>query len=145
MVNVVSGLAILAIAAVFWVQRNYSSQYGGLFPDVVLVLLAGLALVLVALGVMGRGPAVESDREPVPMGGLARAAVLLVVWIATLPLLGYVLGGVAFFLLTALLMRKERPDVKGVLLDLGVAVGVVAAFYVLFTRVLSVQLPEFAL
>ncbi len=65
-------------------------------------------------------------------------------WIATLPILGYVVGGIVFFTLTALLMRDRRPDLKGIALDVGVAVGVVAVFYLLFTEVLVVRLPELA-
>ena len=43
-----------------------------------------------------------------------------------------------------LLMRDHRPSLKGLALDVGVSVGVVAVLYLVFTWVLVVQLPEFA-
>ena len=39
----------------------------------------------------------------------------------------------------------HRPSLKGLALDVGVSVGVVAVLYLVFTWVLVVQLPEFAL
>jgi len=69
----------------------------------------------------------------------------LVAWVALLSTLGYVVGSLVFFVLTALLMRDHRPSLKGLALDVGVSVGVVAVLYLVFTWVLVVQLPEFAL
>lgn len=143
MVNVISGLAFVLLAAVFWLQRDYTSQYGGTFPDPVIILVAVTGLALTVLGLFRRQPV--DPGEQVPVSGLVRAVVLLVAWIATLPILGYVVGGIVFFTLTALLMRDRRPDLKGIALDVGVAVGVVAALYVLFTQVLVVRLPELGL
>lgn len=78
-----------------------------------------------------------------------RAVLLLVAWVALLPTLGYVVGSLVvlrvFFVLTALLMRDHRPSLKGLALDVGVSVGVVAVLYLVFTWVLVVQLPEFVL
>lgn len=145
MVNVVSGLAMVVLALLFWSQRDYTSQYGGIFPDLILILIVLLGLVLAALGALGRGPAERDDREPVPARGLLRATAVLVAWVATLPILGYLVGGIAFFFITALLMRKERPQIKGALLDLTVSVGVVLAFYLVFTQVLVVRLPQLTL
>lgn len=145
MVNIVSGLAMVILALLFWSQRDYTSQYGGIFPDMILILLGLLGLVLAALGALGRGPSERDDREPVPPLGLLRATALLVAWVATLPILGYLAGGIVFFFITALLMRKERPQLKGVVLDLAVSVGVVLAFYLVFTQVLVVRLPQLTL
>lgn len=142
MINGISGLAFVLLAAVFWVQRDYTSQNGGTFPDPVIILVAVTGLALTGLGLFRRPPVDPGER--VPVSGLVRAVVLLVAWIATLPILGYVVGGIVFFTLTALLMRDRRPDLKGIALDVGVAVGVVAVFYLLFTEVLVVRLPELA-
>lgn len=143
MVNVISGLAFVVFAGVFWVQRGYTSEFGGLFPDPVIIVMAVLGLVLAVLGLVQRGP--SEHKFEVPLAGLIRAVLLLVAWVALLPTLGYVVGSLVFFVLTALLMRDHRPSLKGLALDVGVSVGVVAVLYLVFTWVLVVQLPEFAL
>ena len=143
MVNVISGLAFVVFAGVFWVQRNYTSEFGGLFADPVIIVMAVLGLVLALLGLVQRGP--SEHKSDVPLAGVIRAVLLLVAWVALLPTLGYVVDGLVFFVLAALLMRDHRPSLKGLALDVGVSVGVVAVLYLVFTWVLVVQLPEFAL
>jgi hypothetical protein len=142
-VNVISGLAFVVFAGVFWVQRNYTSEFGGLFADPVIIVMAVLGLVLALLGLVQRGP--SEHKSDVPLAGVIRAVLLLVAWVALLPTLGYVVDGLVFFVLAALLMRDHRPSLKGLALDVGVSVGVVAVLYLVFTWVLVVQLPEFAL
>jgi len=142
-VNVISGLAFVVFAGVFWVQRNYTSEFGGLFADPVIIVMAVLGLVLALLGLVQRGP--SEHKSDVPLAGVIRAVLLLVAWVALLPTLGYVVGSVVFFVLAALLMRDHRPSLKGLALDVGVSVGVVAVLYLVFTWVLVVQLPEFTL
>lgn len=143
MVNVISGLAFVVFAGVFWVQRNYTSEFGGLFADPVIIVMAVLGLVLALLGLVQRRP--SEHKSDVPLAGVIRAVLLLVAWVALLPTLGYVVDGLVFFVLAALLMRDHRPSLKGLALDVGVSVGVVAVLYLVFTWVLVVQLPEFAL
>lgn len=144
--NIIGGAVVLVICLVFWVQRAYSSDYGGVFPDAVLTALGVLGVVLVARGVIWR------DRETgwnsigrLGYKDLGRALVLLIAWVASLPVLGYLFGSIIFFTLVAVLMRTSRPNWKNILLDFGVAVGVVLLFYFGFTQVLYVNLPEFSL
>lgn len=142
--NVIGGTAVLLLCLVFWLQRDYSSDYGGLFPDAVLTVLAVLSIVLIARGLVWRHEAGWHHEGRLDFGDLARAVILLVAWVASLPLLGYLIGGIVFFTLIALLMRTERPRWKGVLLDVAVATGVVGVFHLAFTEILYVTLPEFS-
>lgn len=142
--NIIGGFAVLLLCLVFWVQRNYTSQYGGIFPDAVMVLLAVLSVLMIARGVLWRHESGWHHEGRLGFGDLARAVVLLVAWVASLPFLGYLIGGVVFFTLIALLMRTERPTWKGVALDVVVAVAVVGLFHLAFTEVLYVTLPEFS-
>lgn len=143
--NIIGGFAVLLLCLVFWVQRNYTSQYGGTFPDAVMVLLAVLSLLMIARGMLWRHESGWHHEGRLGFGDLARAVVLLVAWVASLPFLGYLIGGIVFFTLVALLMRTERPSWKGVLLDIAVAVGVVGLFYLAFTEVLYVTLPPLSI
>jgi hypothetical protein len=142
-INIVVAVLTVAVAAVFWSQRSYTTEYGGTFADPVIIVLGVLGLVLLAFGLLrrpvGRGTEVE---EGLPVRGLVLAVALLTAWVAALPYLGYLVGGIVFFILMAVLMRTERPTPRGVLLDAVVAVVVVTAFYLIFTEVLYVRLPD---
>ncbi|MHA7154267.1 tripartite tricarboxylate transporter TctB family protein [Arthrobacter sp. TMN-50] len=143
--NVIGGFAMLLICLIFWLQRDYSSDYGGIFPDAVMVTLAVLSVILVARGLLWRQDSGWDWTGRLKLGGLGRAILLLVAWVASLPILGYLVGGVIFFTLMAVFMRTSRPTWKNVLLDLAVAIVVVGAFYLAFTQVLYVKLPELSL
>ena len=142
-INVAVAVLTVAVAALFWSQRSYTTEYGGTFADPVIIVLGVLGLVLLAFGLLrrpvGRGTEVE---EGLPVRGLVLAVALLTAWVATLPYLGYLVGGIVFFILMAVLMRTGRPTLRGVLLDVVVAVVVVTAFYLIFTEVLYVRLPD---
>jgi putative tricarboxylic transport membrane protein len=142
-INIAVAVLTVAVAAVFWSQRSYTTEYGGTFADPVILVLGALGLVLLVFGLLrrpvGRGTEVE---EGLPVRGLVLAVALLTAWVAALPYLGYLVGGIVFFVLMAVLMRSERPTLRGILLDVVVAVVVVTAFYLIFTEVLYVRLPD---
>ncbi|WP_448071022.1 tripartite tricarboxylate transporter TctB family protein [Georgenia yuyongxinii] len=144
-INVGVGAMIVVVAAVFWFQRSYTTAYGGTFADPVIIVLAVLGLVLLVLGLLRRpvGHGTEEE-EKMPLRGLVIAVLLLTAWVAALPYLGYLVGGIIFFVLMAVLMRSGRPSLRGLLLDAAISVVIVASFYVIFTEVLYVRLPELA-
>lgn len=143
--NIIGGAAVLFICLIFWIQRDYSSDYGGIFPDAVLIALAALSVMLIARGLLWRHETGWDSTGRLGYRDLGRALVLLTAWVASLPILGYFYGGIIFFTLVAVLMRTSRPTWKQILLDLGVAVVVVGAFYLAFTQILYVTLPELSL
>ncbi len=140
--NLWTGAAMLALVVTFWVQRDYRFPYGGVVPDTVMVLLAVMAVVLLVRGFLARRSGADDTEAGLSWRALLRAVGLLAAWALTLPYLGYLVGGIVFFTLMALLMRTERITWRGALLDLAVACAVVGVFYLLFTQVLYVRLPE---
>ena len=143
--NIIGGASVLVICLVFWVQRKYSSEYGGIFPDAVLISLAALSILLIARGLFWKHETGWDTTGRLGYRDLGRALLLLTAWVISLPILGYFYGGILFFTLVAVMMRTSRPTWKGILLDLAVAVAVVGAFYLAFTQVLYVSLPELSL
>jgi putative tricarboxylic transport membrane protein len=142
-INIAVGGVTLAIAASFWIQRRYTTEFGGTWADPIILVFGALGLALVVLGVLRKpvGGADEGEEESIPVRGLVTAGVLLVAWVAALPYLGYVITSALFFLLTALSMRRKRPGILGILLDVVIAAVIVGAVYLIFTEVLYVRLP----
>ncbi|OLT00154.1 hypothetical protein BJF90_07820 [Pseudonocardia sp. CNS-004] len=93
-INIAAAVLTVAVAAVFWSQRSYTTEYGGTFADPVIIVLGALGLVLLVFGLLrrpvGRGTEVE---EGLPVRGLVLAVALLTAWVAALPYLGYLVGG----------------------------------------------------
>lgn len=146
-INIAVGVVTIGIAGAFWIQRNHTTEFGGAWADPVIIAFAALGLLLLVFGVLRRkvgGADAGEEETALPVRGLVTAGVLLVAWIAVLPFLGYVISGVIFFLLTALAMRRGRPGIRGLLLDVLIAVVVVGAVYLIFTEVLYVRLPGLA-
>ena len=142
-INVAVAVLAVAVAAVFWFQRSYTTQYGATFADPVIIVLGVLGLVLLVFGLLRRPVGRDTEvEERLPVRGLVLAVALLTAWVAALPYLGYLVGGVVFYALMAVLMRTERPTLRGILLDVIVAVVVVTAVYLIFTEVLYVRLPD---
>lgn len=143
-INIAVGAVTVGIAAAFWIQRNHTTEFGGAWADPIIIIFGALGVLLLVLGVLRRhvgGVDADAEEDVLPVRGLVTAGVLLVAWIAALPFLGYVLSGVVFFLLTALAMRRRRPGIRGLLLDVLIAGVVVGAVYLVFTEVLYVRLP----
>lgn len=137
--DVVAGAILLAVTGVFWVQRDYGSRTSGMFPDLVLVVLAVLGVAIIVKGVRSG----DRERRPrqVDPRMFAAAAVLVVVWGLLMGLIGFTISGVLAFVAMALLVRRGKPDAKTVATDAAVAAVVVVGCFFVFTRVLLVPLP----
>lgn len=141
--NVAVGALTVAVAAVFWFQRSYTTEHGGTFADPVIIALGALGLVLLVLGLLRRPVGNDTEEhERMPVRRLLIAIGVLAAWVTALPYLGYLVGGIVFFILTSLVMRTRRPTWRGIMLDVAVAVVAVTFFYLIFTEVLYVRLPQ---
>lgn len=137
--DVVAGSILLAIAAVFWLQRDYEGASSARFPNLVLIVLAVLGAVIIAQGIR-RGDRERNARQ-LDLRMLAAAAALVLVWGVLMGLIGFTISGVIAFVVMALLIRRGRPSPRSLALDAGVGVVVVVGCFLIFTRVLLVPLP----
>ena len=142
---VARGLIVLLAAWVLWQAfllregPGYAAVGPRVFPVVVgLGLLAGGAALLV--GALRRpAPAPEPDAEPAEptdWATLLGMAVLLAVYLALYLPLGFILATI-LFLVAAARVLGSRALVR----DVVVAVALALATYLLFTRLLGLQLP----
>lgn len=138
--DTVSGVVTLALVLVFWLQRDYSNPLSSYFPDSVLVALAIFGAVLVARGLVWPGVS-EGYPEAPNSRRLLVAAGLLLAWVLLLSPLGYLIGSILVFTGMSLFLREHPIGAKSVAIDVAVAVVVVGALYLFFTRVLFVSLP----
>jgi hypothetical protein len=135
----VAGAILLVVVGVFWTQRDYASRASGLYPDLVLVVLAVLGIAIIVNGYR-RGDRALQPRQVDPKM-LAGASALVLVWAVLMGLIGFTISGVIAFVAMALLIRRGRPSARVLLTDSAVGAVVVVAVFFIFTRVLLVPLP----
>jgi putative tricarboxylic transport membrane protein len=141
--DVLSGLILLAVAAVAWIAAG-SLPFGtlhqpgaGLFPKSLAILLWGLALALWFRG-LGAEAVVDARLWP-DRAGLLRVAIMcatLVAYVLALETAGYLLATAGMFLI--LLRWVGRRPWSTTILTAGLAA---AASYLVFARWLMVSLP----
>lgn len=137
-----ASLLLLAVAAVytqqsFLIVRGFAGDRLG--PAFVPRLLAA-ALALLALTLLGRAARGRSDPNPPPparTGLLTVVVLLLVAYAAVMPRVGFLVATPA--LLAAVLLALGVREAVSVFLA---AVGLTAALYGVFGRLLGVLLPD---
>ncbi|MBA2692894.1 MAG: tripartite tricarboxylate transporter TctB family protein [Rubrobacter sp.] len=141
----VCGAVVLLAAAVFWSQRGYTNPLAGYFPNTILLAMAAMAVLLIVRGIVRPSSAEDdSDAEApaeVRLGGLAKAAVLLAVWVLALWFLGYLISGIVMFCVVSLSLREGSLNLRNVLVDVVISVVVVGGVYLAFTNLIFVPLP----
>jgi putative tricarboxylic transport membrane protein len=134
-----SGLALAALAGYIIVQASgwdYTGPDGpgaGFFPLWYGIAMAALSVALVASSVLRSAP------ESVDWRGAGRAFAVwlaLALSVAAFKLVGFVIGFAALTFFMVVVMYRRPAVVAAV-----VAVALAAGFYVLFQRLLDVNLP----
>lgn len=143
--DTVCGAVVLLAAMVFWLQGGYTNPLAGYFPNTILLAMAAMAVVLIVRGIVRpSGAEDDSDAEApdeVRLGGLAKAAALLAVWVLVLWFLGYLISGVIMFAVVSLSLREAPLSLRTVLMDIAISVVVVGGVYLAFTNLIFVPLP----
>jgi len=139
-------ILMLAFVAALWAQRDYMTPFGGIFPDIVLKITAGILVVTLVLSAT-KHAAMKEGGEKKEAGGkanwtdLAVVGGILLAWTVLLRDLGFALtgvlgfGGISWYLGG---MRRDAMDVGRCLLLGGV---IVALMILVFQRMLEVPLP----
>jgi membrane-bound metal-dependent hydrolase YbcI (DUF457 family) len=144
--EVLGSILMLAFVAILWVQRDYTTPMGGIFPDRVMGITVALALVSLVLALTPRATQPEAER-PAPSGGGRRWRDLFVVigillaWTILLRPLGFSLVSVLGFSGLTYFLSGRYRDPRSIATSLAVGVAVTALFQFVFGYLLKVPLP----
>jgi amino acid transporter len=140
-------ILMLAFVAALWAQRDYMTPFGGIFPDIVMEIMAGILVVTLALS-LTKHAAMKEDAEKKGKEGktnwkdMIAVGGILLSWAVLLRPLGFALtgivgfGGISWYLGG---MRREIRDVGRCLL---IGVAIVVLMVLVFQRLLEVPLPR---
>jgi Tripartite tricarboxylate transporter TctB family len=139
-------ILMLAFVAALWAQRDYMTPFGGIFPDIVLEIMAGVLVVTLGLsftkyaamkeeGEKKKGAGKTNWKDMIVVGGI------LLAWALLLRFLGFVLTGILGFGSISWYLGGMPKDVKDAGRCLLIGVAIVVLMVVVFQRLLDVPLP----
>jgi hypothetical protein len=134
-------LLIIAVAALFWTRLDGLLYPADVFPRVVLVLVAGSAIVALIQEFIAPGPSVADRRFLFACAVAASAAAYI--WLITF--IGYYLASTLYLMVLYPLVNVAKdgsPLTMRLLTTAGLAtLVVISALYVVFTVLLKINVP----
>lgn len=136
-------LIVIAAFAIFETQEM--SPLGAVFPTTIAALMIALCLLLIGTNLLRQGKLAGLADEAAATGHSNARRLLvggaLALWIAGIPLLGFVTASVLGFLVVTMIANHERVGLKRALIYGATALGTVGMFYFLMSKVLLIRLP----
>jgi len=139
-------ILMLAVVASLWAQRDYMTPYGGIFPDIVMEITAGILVVTLALS-FTKYAAMKEDAEKKGKEGktnwkdMVIVGGILLTWAVLLRFLGFALTGILGFGAISWYLGGMARDIKDIGRCLLLGVVIVVLMVVVFQRLLDVPLP----
>jgi len=137
------GLGLIALAAVIGfdmarmqVPPNYASYGPQIFPYLSIVVLVAAGLYFLWQTATGKPDSIRADSDRSDWGGVIGISVGLLAQVFLLEPLGFVLSAAILFFAVAWGFRSRKP-----LRDAIIAILLSLATYLVFTRLLNLQLP----
>jgi len=139
---------MLAFVAVLWMNRGYTTPFGGIFPDAVMILMTILIAASLIQSFIGRRAMeietnqLEGEKEEKHWLDMAVVMVILLLWVLLFRSLGFALAGVVGFASIAWYISGKRKDWKMVVKAVLVGMAVTFVLMAIFGYLLQVPLPE---
>lgn len=143
-------LLMLVFIAVLWGQRDYTTPFGGMFPDGIMVIMTGFIVLALLLSFTSHRVMKENEddiKEPQSSSGERRLEMLVVIvvllfWVLLFRYLGFAVSGVTGFAFIAWFISGERRRWQTVLKALVVGLALTYLSIFIFGHLLLVPLPE---
>ncbi len=139
---------MLVFVAILWLNREYTTPFGGIFPDTVMILMTILiALSLIQSFTRRQAMPVENENkadgeEEKHWLDMAVVMVILLLWVLLFRYLGFALAGVVGFASIAWYISGKRKDWKMVVKAVLVGIAITFTLIGIFDYLLQVPLPQ---
>ncbi len=138
---------MLVFVISLWVQRDFNTPFGGIFPDIWLGILAALAAVTILL-VWTPWSAIKDDGEEIvePTGGhwfdMTVVGVILLGWAFMLRYVGFLATGFIGFSSISWFLNNRRSTLRGFFESALIGLAMVGLLILVFEYGLKVPLPK---
>ena len=141
-------IIMLVFIAVLWAQRNYTTPFGGIFPDWIMIIMTVFVVITLILSFTRFRVMTETDikeEEETESGRWLEMGVVITIllfWVLLLRYAGFALSGVVGFSSIAWYISGQRKDwrVMAKAVVLGLAITYLIIF--IFSFLLKVPLPQ---
>lgn len=138
---------MLAFIAILWVQRGYTTPFGGIFPDRIMIVMAGLIALTLILSFTRYRTMKEEGQKESETGekrwlDMAVVIVIMLAWVLLLRYAGFVLTSVLGFTSIAWYISGERKNWKIIVKAFLVGLAITYLIVFIFGRLLHVPLPQ---
>jgi hypothetical protein len=145
--DLLGSVLMLVFVASLWVQRDYNTPFGGIFPDIV---MAGLVVLLVMTILLMMTPwrAIKDSEEKTTVKtsfhwfDMAVVGGILLTWTVLLRYFGFVVTGLIGFGSISWFLNERRNSLRGLIESALVGAVMVAVLVVVFQYLLNVPLPK---
>lgn len=137
-------LFMLVFIAVLWFQRDYTTPFGGIFPDRIMILMAAFAVVALILSFTPyRVMKEEDEKEPEGKrrGDMAVVIAIMFAWVLLLRYVGFALTSVVGFTSIAWYISGERNNWRTLVKALAIALAITFLIVYIFGHLLLVPIP----
>ena len=144
--DLLGSILMLAVVGSLWAQRDYMTPFGGIFPDIVMEITAGILVVTLVLS-FTKYATIKESAEKAMEGGTTNwkdmgvVGGILIAWTVLLRFLGFAITGIMGFGAISWYLGGMPRDVKDVARCLLIGVAIVVLMLVVFQRLLDVPLP----
>jgi Na+/melibiose symporter-like transporter len=143
-------ILMLAFITILWVQRDYTTPFGGIFPDRIMIIMTVFVMVTLILSftpyrVMKEGDEkkeAEAETEGKRWFDMAVVIIIMSLWVLLLRYAGFALSGVVSFASIAWYISGQRKDWKTIVKALLMGLAITYLIVFIFGYLLRVPLPK---
>ncbi|MGK2908113.1 MAG: tripartite tricarboxylate transporter TctB family protein [Desulfuromonadales bacterium] len=145
--DLLGSVLMLAFVASLWVQRDYNTPFGGIFPDVVMVGLAVLLVITILLMMTPLRAIKDSEEKAQGKASfhwfdLALVGGILLAWTVLLRYFGFIATGLFGFASISWFLNERRNSLRGLIESALVGAVMVTVLVIVFQYLLKVPLPK---
>ena len=140
-------IIMLATVAILWTQRTYTTPFGGIFPDLVMMILVILSILLLILSFLKKPstppvqPPTEKPHIKQQWFDLGIVGLILLLWVFLLRPLGFVLMSVFGFAGISIFLSRKALTAWVVGKSVVYAFIITYVIVFIFGKLLLVPLP----
>jgi len=136
---------MLVFIVILWFQRDYTTPFGGIFPDRIMILMAAFVVVTLILSFTPYRVMKEEDEKASEgkqrWGDMAVVIAIMFAWVLLLRYAGFALTSVVGFTSIAWYISGEKKNWRTIVKALAIALVITFLIVYIFGHLLLVPIP----
>ena len=144
--DLLGSILMLVFVASLWVQRDYYTPFGGIFPDIVMVCFLVLIVATMLLTLTPWSAIENGEEEEKGIASywfdMAVVGVIMLAWTLLLRHVGFIATGLFGFGSISWFLNERRNSLRGLIESFTVGAIMVGVLILVFEYLLKVPLPK---